>query len=267
MIKTVGFAQLNVTFGKRETNFASFESLLSRVTAADLIVLPELVFTGYDFKDKDEVASLAETRDSGPTAEFLSRLAAKHDVILVAGYPELASGQYFNSAMMVTPVGDIFNYRKIHLFSREHDLFSPGDAAPKVYETSAGRIGMMICFDWFFPETARLLALAGAQIIAHPSNLVLPYCQRAMFTRSVENHVYSITANRLGTEDRAGRSLTFTGASQVVSPIGETLVAAQPTGEDLQLVQCDVSIADNKQINPYNNLIESRRTDLYGGLV
>lgn len=271
MNSQLGFLQFQVQFGNAEANRSRIGELFASATfqagVPALVVLPELCFTGYDFIDRAEVASLAEPFDGGPTRQFLAELAAQYSCSIVAGYAEAAGDKLYNSAMLVLPDGTAHNYRKIHLFSRENDLFDAGDAPPAVYETPAGRVGMMICFDWFFPETARLIALAGAQIIAHPSNLVLPYCQRAMYCRSVENHVFSITANRIGTEDRAGRSLTFTGGSQVLNAVGNAIISTGAESEGLMLCTADVSEADAKQINPYDNLITSRRTDLYGGLL
>lgn len=253
-------------FGERDANFRTIERLIGGSARADLLVLPELGATGYEFRDRDEVATLAEPFGKGPTSDFLRALAARHAVTLAMGYPERAGEKFYNSCLLATPDGQLSNYRKIQLFSRENDLFTPGDAPPPVVETPAGRVGLMICFDWFFPEVARVLALKGAQILAHSSNLVLNYCQRAMYARSVENGVFSITANRIGTEERAGRRLTFTGASQILDPRGQCLVSAPPDEEGVGLAELDPEAADNKQINPYNHLLNSRRTDLYGAL-
>ena len=85
----------------------------------------------------------------------------------------------------------IDTYKKIHLFNRENLWFTPGDEAPKVYEIDGVKIGVMICFDWIFPETCRSLALQGMQVLAHPSNLVLPHCQSAMITRCIETVSYT----------------------------------------------------------------------------
>ncbi|MBD3167349.1 beta-ureidopropionase, partial [bacterium] len=122
-------------------------------------------------------------------------------------------------------------------------------------------------FDWVYPETARLLAMEGAQIIAHPSNLVLQYCQQAMFARSVENRVFTITSNRIGTEDRAERVLTFTGASQVMNPRGERLIDAPTDSEHIGLAKVNPFDADDKKMTDYNHLFAGRRTDVYGPLV
>jgi 5-aminopentanamidase len=262
----VGFFQFGPRFGDVEANRAVIERVV-REAGAHLLVLPELAVSGYDFPDAEAAAALAEPFETGPTSVLLRDLAGRHRMTIVAGYAERAGENLYNSSMLVTPDGGMHNYRKIHLFSREKLIFTPGDAPPPVIETPVGRVGMMICFDWFYPETARLLAVSGAQIIAHPSNLVLPYCQQAMYARSVENHVFSITANRIGTEEQAGRTLTFTGASQVLNPEGRVLVNAPEAEEFLGLTEIDPAEADNKQINEYNELLKERRVDLYGGLL
>ena len=266
MKRTVGYAQMRPEFGHYEANRATLERMAAEGCRADLLVFPELALTGYDFKDAAEARAMAEAFGEGPTAETLKALAQRHQTSIVLGYPEETPENTFNSCLLALPDGRLFNYRKIHLFSRETRLFTPGDAPPPVIDTPAGRVGLMICFDWIFPETARSLALAGAQIIAHPSNLVLDYCQRAMYARSVENRVFTITANRIGSEDRAGRSLTFTGASQVLGPTGTRLVNGPETEEHLGLADVDPADADDKAITEYNDLLDDRRTDLYRGL-
>ena len=122
----------------------------------------------------------------------------------------------------------------------------------------------MICFDWRFPETARTLALEGADIIAHPANLVLPHCPQAMVTRSLENRVFTITADRVGTENRiAGQTLRFMGQSQVVDPDGQVLYRAPEEEEDMKIVEIDISKARSKTINLRNDIFKDRREDLY----
>jgi predicted amidohydrolase len=265
-VSRIGFAQYNVAFGEYDQNTATITRLAESAKGADLMVFPELGLTGYEFKDAREAERYAEPFGAGPTSETLKKLAERLKMTLVIGYPEYTTRGCYNSAMLATPDGALHNYRKLHLFSREKELFTPGDAEPPVIETPAGRVGLMICFDWFFPETARMLAIKGAQIIAHPSNLVLQWCQRAMFCRCLENAVFAVTANRTGTEKRAGRKLTFTGASQVVDPKGEVLIKATESEEFVGLVDIDPAVADDKQINPYNDRIEDRRPEHYGTL-
>ncbi len=263
---TVGYIQYAPVYAQVETNLATLEERIRGIDA-DLLVMPELAASGYDFRDRADADQCAEPMGQGPTAEMLVRVAAERKVTLVAGYPERDGELLYNACMLVTPDGRIANYRKIHLFSRETLFFTPGDAPPPVVDTPAGRVGLMICFDWFFPETARLLALQGAQILAHPSNLVLPYCQRAMYARSVENHVFSITANRVGSEEQAGRTLNFTGGSQVLDMQGQVLAKAPEADESTGVAEINPEDADNKALNEFNDLFDDRRTELYGKLL
>jgi predicted amidohydrolase len=121
----------------------------------------------------------------------------------------------------------------------------------------------MICFDWIFPEAARTLALRGAEVIAHPVNLVLPYCQEAMKTRCIENRVYAVTANRIGREQRGVDDFTFTGASQITSTRGKVLSSGPVDSEHRDIVEIDVSEAREKSINPFNHLLSDRRPEFY----
>jgi predicted amidohydrolase len=266
IMPTVGFVQFEPHFGEAEKNRAAIRRLVEGNPGADLLVFPELAVSGYEFRDRQEVEALAEPFRSGPTGSLARELASATGATLVVGYAERAGEQLYNACFLVTPDGGFTNYRKAHLFSREKQHFQPGDQAPPVVETPAGRVGLMICFDWVFPETARLLALAGAQVIAQPANLVLQYCQRTMLSRSIENRVFTITANRVGVEARTDRSLTFTGSSQVTDTKGNILAQAPREGEHVGLAEVNVTEADDKWMTPENHLFQDRRTDLYGPL-
>ena len=120
----------------------------------------------------------------------------------------------------------------------------------------------MICFDWFFPEVIRTLALKGAQIICHPSNLILPYCQSTLLGAAVQNRVFIITANRVGNE----RGVAFTGMSQILDP-DMRILARSEKDADVKVVEIDPKAADSKRINKYNDLWLDRRVDLYKRLL
>ena len=143
-------------------------------------------------------------------------------------------------------------------------FFTPGDSGLHVWDIGKARIGVMICFDWYYPEVARTLVLQGADILCHPSNLVLPNCPDAMITRSLENCVFSLTANRVGQEARGGKlSLTYIGKSELVSPKGNILSRASIDKEELVVLEIDVNEARDKLINSYNDLLKDRRPHLY----
>lgn len=257
----IGYIQNAPLFGEKEKNFAQVRDLALGVKA-DLLVLPELFATGYTFTSEQEARSLAEPAD-GPTAHFLKELSEQTGAVVVAGFIEEEGGRIYNSSIMVHGTKILGTYRKIHLFNKEKLWFSPGDKPLDVYQVNGMNIGMMICFDWFFPETARTLAIRGAQIIAHPSNLVMPYCQNSMVTRCLENRVFAVTANRIGREARGEDDFTFTGRSQITGFDGSILASAPLDEISIRTVEIDIHHADNKLINPFNDLIGDRRKDFY----
>ena len=166
--------------------------------------------------------------------------------------------------MLTGPDGFIGVYRKTHLFYEEKLWFSSGNTGFKVWQTPIGNIGIMICFDWFFPESARTLALRGADIIAHPSNLILPHCPDAMVTRCIENRVFAVTANRIGSEQRGDKEkLPFIGKSQIASPMGEIIYRASGDKEELTVMEIAVERARDKNLNSFNNLFNDRKKEFY----
>ncbi len=255
--------QFNPTFGKKDENLRKVYSAVIEADI-DLLVLPEFFATGYQFVSKDEVSELAENIPEGLTTEFLSQISHQKQCYIIAGLPEKNGGRFFNSAALTGPEGFIGIYRKTHLFFEEKNFFQSGNTGFKVWDTKIGRIGIMICFDWFFPESMRTLAIMGAEIVAHPSNLVLPYCPTAMLVRCLENRVYAITSNRIGSENRKnGQAFQFIGQSLIVSPEGNVLVKASEDQEELLSVEIYPALSRNKRLNPFNNLFEDRRPELY----
>lgn len=258
-----GFYQFSPAFGRKEENLSKVSDALKGVRA-DLMVLPEFFATGYLFESTDEAASLAEPVPHGPTTDFLMGLARDNNMYIVAGLPEADGPKLFNTAVLTGPEGFIGLYRKTHLFFEEKMFFTPGDTGFKVWQTPIGKIGVMVCFDWFFPESMRTLALKGAEVVAHPSNLVLPHCPDAMPLRCLENRLYSVTANRTGTEKRpSGKELSFIGQSLIASPKGKVLAKATAEDDALMIRDIDPEMARDKSINAFNDLLKDRRPDMY----
>jgi len=257
----VGYIQTYPIFGDKEKNFEQVNAIIDGVKA-DLLVLPELFATGYTFISKKEAKSLAEKLE-GQTAHFLIKLSKKTSAIIVGGFIEKNAEEIFNSAMIVSDSEILGVYRKLHLYYKEKLWFSPGNKPPEIYNVKDINIGIMICFDWIFPETVRSLALLGADIIAHPANLVLPYCQNAMVTRCLENRVFTITSNRIGVEKRGVDHFKFTGRSQITSYNGEILSSAPKAEEFVDIVNIDINKSRDKNLNEYNNLFEDRRKEFY----
>lgn len=259
----VGFVQTHPEFGEVDANLSHTKQLWQD-RKADLLVLPELFNTGYQFQSLAEARNLSESIPDGPTTRFLIDWARESGMTIVAGLAELDGKTLYNSAVIVGPQGFIGKFRKAHIFDSENNFFEPGDLPFTVFDAGLAKVGIMICFDWRFPETARTLALQGADIIAHPANLVLPHCPQAMITRCLENRVYAITTDRVGTEKRApGDPLKFIGQSQVVDPDGTVLVRASEDREEAHVVEIDLEKARNKRINGHNDLLADRREDLY----
>jgi predicted amidohydrolase len=186
--------------------------------------------------------------------------------VAVGGLCERRGGDLFNSAVWAGPRGVRGVYRKVHLFAREKRWFSRGREPWPVFRAGAARVGLMICFDWRFPEAARCLALAGADLVAHPSNLVQPHCQEAMRTRALENGVFCATANRVGADRRPGLTVTFTGASQVVDPGGRVLARAGARQAEAMVVDLDLAQARRKRVTETNHLLRDRVPSLYAAL-
>jgi len=257
----VGYVQNNPVFGVKEKNFDGVRSLLDG-GKADLLVLPELFAAGYTFTSREEAKEMAET-NHGLTAGFLKELSKSTGATMVGGFIEMDKDKAYNSLLIVSSGKVIDTYRKTHLFNKEKLWFSPGDKPLKVYNIDGVKIGTMICFDWMFPEVCRTLALQGMQVLAHPSNLVMPYCQSAMVTRCLENRIFAITANRIGNEQRDEDNFTFTGASQITGIDGKILSFAPIDKPHVSVIEIDEKQADNKMINKHNDVIKDRRPDFY----
>ncbi len=263
MLKT-GVAQANFHLGDRTANLEIIHELLNEAArgGVDVLVLPELANSGYNFETLAEAESVAEVADDGPVCRLLRDWSSSGRLV-VSGLCERGTDALYNSAVVYAGGELLAVYRKTHLFANESSFFRPGAEKPPVLEFRGQRYGVMICFDWFFPEVARSLALRGAQIILHPANLVLPYCQKAMITRSIENRIFTATANRIGSE----RGLAFSGLSQVTSPKGEVLAQAGGDSAGVVWAEIDLNEADNKWVTRQNHLFNDRRPEMYGDLV
>jgi predicted amidohydrolase len=256
----VAVVQTNPVFGEVRSNVEAALDLMESIEA-DLYVLPELFNTGYNFIDVEEVNQLSE-QASGITFQSMKEFAGDRSCYIVYGFAEKADRVY-NSAALVGSNGLIGIYRKVHLFDRENLLFAPGNLGFPVFDLPFGKVGIMVCFDWIYPESARTLALKGAQLIAHPSNLVLPYCPDSMVTRCLENRVFAGTADRVGREDRGGVDFRYIGNSEIVSPTGRVLKRLGQDEPGIAVEEVDLAEANSKQINEFNDLLADRRVDQY----
>lgn len=237
---------------------------------AQVVVLPELVQSGYLFADRNEALSLSETTD-GPTLRLWTALAKELNVVVVGGFCERLQGDALaNSAAMIDPQGLRAVYRKAHLWDAESEIFSPGNEAPPVVETVHGRIGMLICYDLEFPEWVRLPALAGAELLCAPVNW--PDGPRPPTERPAEvvrvqanasvNRMFIAACDRHGHE----RGVGWVQGSVIVDADGYPLIGpAEQGGEQILLATLNLAEARNKRISARNDLHRDRRLGLYGG--
>jgi predicted amidohydrolase len=259
----IGFVQFAPERGAGPKNIDHAAELIGD-QPADLCVLPEMATSGYLFKDKTELQEWAENVPDGPSLVRLRKLSRDLKSAVIAGFPERHGTDIFNSAVFLSNTGDIMGvYRKIQLFDREKTAFSPGDRPPQVWDLNGVKIGIMICFDWIFPEVARTLALKGADVIAHPSNLVLPHCPESMRTRCIENRVFAVTANRVGDESHGDLHYNYIGSSQIIDPSGQRLISASENESVAKWIDLDPAVARDKYVTPNNHLFLDRRPEFY----
>lgn len=258
----VGYIQFKPEFGRVESNIEKASKIISEIDA-ELVVLPELCFSGYTFISKDEVVSMAESVEDGSILKRMRDLAVKFKKGIIYGFPENSDGKYFNSSAFVRPDGKVNVYRKLHLYYYEKEWFTPGDKQLEIINFRGCKIGMMICFDWFFPEVTRSLALMGAHLICHPVNLVMSSCPNSMITRCLENSVFAITANRTGVEKRGEFDHLFTGTSQIVSNRGDIIKRASADKEEPGVADINFRDSEDKEVNIKNDLWKDRRPEFY----
>jgi predicted amidohydrolase len=235
---------------------------------ADVIVLPELITSGYLFASRDEAAAAAIGRDDPILGEWAAE-AARTDAVIVAGFCERGDdGRIYNSAALVDAAGLRAVYRKLHLWDGEKLLFEPGAEPPPVVETRVGRVAVVICYDVEFPELTRAVALAGAQLLAVPTNWPLaprpqgerpPVALIAMAAARV-NRMAVACADRLGTE----RGLEWTGGSTIVGVDG--WVAAETRAPGLLLADVDLEPALDKRLTERADAFGDRRPEMYSAL-
>lgn len=269
----IAVAQYEPRVGDLEGNRARAEHWVMEATGrgANLVVLPELASSGYVFAGEDEAAATAESTN-GPFVRTLEGLCRRTGSVVVAGLNELDGAARHNSAVLVGPDGHLATYRKLHLFNDEKSWFTPGDGLT-VAETPVGFVGMVVCYDLRFPEAVRALALAGAEIVAVPTNWVASfkrtvwdqrgYCQGDYLAMASagQNGVVVACADRVGVE----REVRFIGASIIVGPEGWPL-AGPAGGDSTELLIGDTDLDDIERFRrstPRNHLLSDRRPDAY----
>jgi predicted amidohydrolase len=227
---------------------------------ANLLILPEMYLSGYNIGPEAALAHAITAEGLAPA----QAIAAQHNIALVFGYPELVGEQVANSAVLIGPDGRILlNYRKSHLFGElDRAMFKHIGADFPIAELHGARIGLLICYDIEFPEPARRLAVAGADIILVPTAQMEPYEQVARFVipaRAYENQVYLAYANHSGNDD----GLNYIGLSSICGPDGAVLAIA---GKSEEMLYATTDPAHHAMVRRADPLLADRRPELYGEL-
>jgi len=231
---------------------------------SDLVVMPELATSGYFFLSAAEAAPYSHETDS-PFIKKLESEAVANNTVVVCGFIENSNGVLYNSAVVVGKGVAKYVYRKTHLFYKEHQVFERGDTGFGVVNIPHldCNLGVMICYDWRFPESARTLALRGADVIACPSNLVTNIWRMAMPVRALENKVYLAVANRAGTESNDGEEVTFNADSVIYGYNGSVLNQASTTDNMVVVADINPSETRDKSFNDVNDIFKDRRPEIY----
>jgi N-carbamoylputrescine amidase len=268
----VACLQMEPHVGDKAGNVRRSLDMLERAATqgAGLAVLPELANSGYVFATRDEAFALAETVPGGPTTEAWLEAANRLRMVIVAGICERDGDVLYNGALVAGPQGFIGKYRKNHLWGAENLFFEPGNLGVPVFRIGAGRIACAICYDIWFPETFRLAALQGADMLCVPTNWVpmpeqpdnLPVMANILSMGGAHsNSMFVAAADRVGLE----RGQPFLGNSLIVSHTGWP-VAGPASADREEMLIADINLADARRkraLNEFNQLLRDRRTDLY----
>lgn len=279
---TVAATQMACTWDTDE-NIATADRLVREAAGkgANIILIQELFETPYFCQDQlAEFHALAHPLEGNPLVGHFARLAADLGVVLPVSYFEKAGKAHYNSLALVDADGTVLgNYRKSHIPDgpgyQEKFYFSPGDTGFKVWKTRFGTIGCGICWDQWFPEAARSMALMGAEILFYPTAIgsepheptidSAAHWQRAMQGHAASNMVPVVASNRIGTEEgRNATSMTFYGSSFIADQTGEKIAEADRTGETVLTATFDLDAIERQRWGW--GLFRDRRPELYGAV-
>lgn len=269
---TVAVGQVEPIFGDVLANTQSTLDVIRYAAGrgAQVVVLPELVSSGYMMSSREEAYALSEVAGDGPATSAWKAAAVELGIVVVAGFPERDGASLYNSSILCLPSGEHAVYRKVHLWDEEALYFEPGDLGFPVVQTELGRLGMMICYDGWFAESYRSLVMEGADLVCVPTNWVpIPGQadgQQAMATiltmaAAHTNGIVIAAADRVGVE----RGQEFIGQSLIVSHTGWPVAGpADPTGSAVLLAEVDLADARRSRgWGQFNNPVKDRRMASY----
>jgi predicted amidohydrolase len=271
-ITKIAAVQMNPKLMKKEKNLEKILAGTREAAAngAQLIVFPECALTGYVFMSREEALPYAEAIP-GPATAKVAALCQELGVYVIFGLLETAGDKLYNAAAFTGPDGLIGKHRKTHPPFFGLDRFvDKGDIPFTMHQTPIGNIGMLICHDITFPESARVLMLKGADIIALPTNWprIVDYVPKHILpTRALENHVHIVAVDRVGVE----REAKFLGLSRIVNCAMQVKAGASITREEIIYADLDLSFPRMKKMvfGPgwQMDWINERRPEFYGDIV
>lgn len=267
----IAAVQMDVTLFDKQANLAKILDSASAAArnGAKIVIFPECALTGYCFDSLDEARPVAEPVP-GPSTEAIARLARQLDCTVIVGMLEGHGEKIYNAAAVIGPGGITGTFRKIHLPFIGVDRFTtPGDRPFVPFQTPQGSVGINICYDASFPESARVLKLQGAQLLAVPTNWPVgsDSWQHVTNVRALENHMVVAAADRAGEE----RGFRFAGHSQIADFTGALLAEAGETDETIIYAEIDLAAADQNRVvrvpGAYEiDRIAGRRPEMYGAI-
>lgn len=268
----VASLQLDVLIGDIDANIDKSVAAIRQAAelGAKLVVLPECASSGWNFDSPEESALYAQPLEGGPTIAAWSAMARELDIHIAAGFSEAADGAPYNSSVLIGPDGVESLYRKVHLWNREKKVFTPGDLGFPVADTRLGRIGMVICYDSWFPESYRTCAMRGADLVCAPSDWIevpgqpdgaLPLAHLMAMTSAHSNQLYVAAASRVGDE----RGTSFIGSSVIVDYTGWALAGGEVVkGETIVTAMIDpIGTRAARIADPFNQPLSDRRPEFY----
>ena len=254
----VSIVQMDIVLGDPERNRQRAVNFIKEAAGrgSKVVVLPELWTTGYSLENVHELAEPM----NGITITELLDICLKREIYVIGSIAELRGGRIYNSATILGPEGIVGSYSKAHLFRlmNEHEYFTPGDSCD-VFQTSLGKVGLMICYDIRFPELARKIALNGAQILFVPAEWPYPrisHWESLLKARAIENQMFVVASNRVGSDKKN----IFFGHSMVLDPMGEAIVRA---GDTELILTCELNMNLIDKTRTLIPCFEDRRPDLY----
>lgn len=240
--------------------------VIRKDSETDLIVFPELITSGYECGS--EFQNLAETIESSESIKIIGQLAKKFNTNIVYGFPErdsVLTDILYNSSVCIDNNGNVSGvYRKVHLFDTEKKYFRAGCDFP-IFNTSFGKIGVMICWDTAFPEVARTYCLKGAELLVVNTNWEKPYSEDwdlVTRARAFDNCMYLVAANRVGQDKELG----FFGHSKIIDPVGKPLKELNEEVEGIISAEIDLELP-RKLRSEYYTIFKDRRPEVYGEVV